>query len=94
MCQPLRHEDAKKLEFENLKRKIHTKLVDKLDLSKIGDLEGEVLRRESAGEWAEDQSAPRGVTLGEAWRPHERVRKRLLEGAEHGLVEYADEVLG
>jgi len=38
--------DAKKTEFENLKRKIHTKLVEKLDLSKIGDLEGEVLRRE------------------------------------------------
>lgn len=33
-------------EFDALKRKIHNKLVDKLDLSKIGMLEGEVLRRE------------------------------------------------
>jgi pilus assembly protein CpaF len=33
-------------EFEKLKQRIHSKLVDKLDLSHIGDLEGEVLRRE------------------------------------------------
>src|SRR5215471_20107036 len=33
-------------EFESLKRRIHTKLVDKLDLTKVGELEGEVLRRE------------------------------------------------
>lgn len=32
--------------FEDLKRKIHGKLVDKLDLSKVGDLEGDTLRRE------------------------------------------------
>ncbi len=32
--------------FEELKRRIHSKLVDKLDLSRVGDLEGEVLRRE------------------------------------------------
>jgi pilus assembly protein CpaF len=32
--------------FEDLKRRIHGKLVDKLDLSKVGDLDGEVLRRE------------------------------------------------
>ena len=37
---------SKKEEFENLKRRIHNKLVDKLDLSKVGDLEGEQLRRE------------------------------------------------
>ncbi|WDI41328.1 CpaF family protein [Bremerella sp. P1] len=37
---------SKQAEFENLKRKIHGKLVDKLDLAKIGELEGEVLRRE------------------------------------------------
>ena len=37
---------AKEVEFENLKRRIHTKLVDKLDLSRVGDLEGDVLRRE------------------------------------------------
>lgn len=37
---------SKQAEFENLKRKIHGKLVDKLDLSKIGELEGDVLRRE------------------------------------------------
>lgn len=32
--------------FEELKRRIHSKLVDKLDLSKVGDLDGDVLRRE------------------------------------------------
>jgi len=37
---------SKEVEFEKLKRRIHSKLVDKLDLSRVGDLEGEVLRRE------------------------------------------------
>lgn len=32
--------------FEEIKRRIHGKLVDKLDLSKIGDLKGEQLKRE------------------------------------------------
>jgi pilus assembly protein CpaF len=32
--------------FEELKRQIHAKLVDKLDLSRVSDLEGETLRRE------------------------------------------------
>ena len=32
--------------FESLKRLIHNKLVDKLDLSRVGDMEGERLRRE------------------------------------------------
>lgn len=32
--------------FEDLKRQIHGKLVDKLDLSKVSDLEGDTLRRE------------------------------------------------
>ncbi|MEQ8846459.1 CpaF family protein [Botrimarina sp.] len=36
----------KEAEFENLKRRIHSKLVDKLDLSRVGELEGDVLRRE------------------------------------------------
>jgi pilus assembly protein CpaF len=39
-------ETAKAEEFENLKRRIHGKLVDKLDLTKVGELEGDVLRRE------------------------------------------------
>jgi pilus assembly protein CpaF len=39
-------EQAKADEFETLKRRIHNKLVDKLDLSKVGELQGEVLRRE------------------------------------------------
>ncbi len=39
-------EATKAEEFDNLKRRIHGKLVDKLDLSKVGDLEGDVLRRE------------------------------------------------
>jgi len=33
-------------EFEELKRRIHTKLVDKLDLTRVGELAGDVLRRE------------------------------------------------
>jgi pilus assembly protein CpaF len=32
--------------FEELKRQIHSKLVDKLDLSRVSDLEGDTLRRE------------------------------------------------
>ncbi len=44
---PLRTaDDQKALEFENLKRKIHSKLVDKLDMSRVGELAGDVLRRE------------------------------------------------
>ncbi len=37
---------ARAEEFDKLKRRIHSKLVDKLDLTKVGELEGEVLRRE------------------------------------------------
>ncbi len=33
-------------EYEELKRRIHSKLVDKLDLSRVGELEGDMLRRE------------------------------------------------
>ncbi len=33
-------------DFEAIKRRIHGKLVDKLDLSRVGELEGDVLRRE------------------------------------------------
>ncbi len=36
----------KHAEFEKLKQRIHSKLVDKLDLSHVGDLQGDVLRRE------------------------------------------------
>jgi pilus assembly protein CpaF len=39
-------EESKSAEFENLKRRIHGKLVDKLDLTRVGELEGDVLRRE------------------------------------------------
>ncbi len=38
--------DAKEASFEELKQRIHSKLVDKLDLSRVGDLQGDVLRRE------------------------------------------------
>jgi pilus assembly protein CpaF len=38
--------DSKSTTFEDMKRRIHGKLIDKLDLSKIGDLQGDVLRRE------------------------------------------------
>ena len=36
----------KETEFEELKRRIHGKLVDKLDLSRVSDLAGDTLRRE------------------------------------------------
>ncbi len=39
-------EDSKATEFEALKRRIHSKLVDKLDMSRVGELAGDVLRRE------------------------------------------------
>lgn len=37
---------SKQREFEELKLRIHSKLVDKLDLNRVGELEGDVLRRE------------------------------------------------
>src|SRR5687768_5108769 len=47
IVQPIRSADAAKLaEYESLKRRIHNKLVDKLDLTKVGDLQGDVLRAE------------------------------------------------
>jgi pilus assembly protein CpaF len=44
--QPIGSNKEREAEFEKLKQRIHSKLVDKLDLSHVGDLEGEVLRRE------------------------------------------------
>jgi pilus assembly protein CpaF len=48
MAQGDRHggPDKSNKSFEDLKRIIHGKLVDKLDLSKVSDLEGDTLRRE------------------------------------------------
>ncbi|MGA2064422.1 MAG: CpaF family protein [Thermoguttaceae bacterium] len=43
---PLRSSDSKDHSLEELKQRIHSKLVDKLDLTKVGELDGEVLRRE------------------------------------------------
>jgi pilus assembly protein CpaF len=44
---PLRQSsDSKETSLEELKQRIHSKLVDKLDLTKVGELEGEILRRE------------------------------------------------
>src|SRR3990172_3837775 len=43
---PALSQKDKEAEFESLKRRIHGKLVDKLALSRIGELEGDVLRRE------------------------------------------------
>ena len=43
---PTRPSDSKETDFEDLKQRIHSKLVDKLDLSRVGELEGETLRRE------------------------------------------------
>ena len=38
--------DSKESTLEELKQRIHSKLVDKLDLTKVGELEGDMLRRE------------------------------------------------
>jgi len=38
--------DHPRASFEELKQRIHGKLVDKLDLTRVGELEGETLRRE------------------------------------------------
>lgn len=46
MTPTARTSDGRQPSFEELKQRIHSKLVDKLDLSKISQLEGEVLRRE------------------------------------------------
>ena len=43
---PRNADPSKNVEFENLKRRIHGKLVDKLDLNKVGELQGDTLRRE------------------------------------------------
>ncbi len=42
----LRPTDRKESNLEELKQRIHGKLVDKLDLSRIGELDGDTLRRE------------------------------------------------
>jgi pilus assembly protein CpaF len=46
LTMPLRSADPKESNFEELKQRIHGKLVDKLDLSRVGELEGDTLRRE------------------------------------------------
>ncbi len=43
---PTRPGEKQGTDFETLKRRIHTKLVDKLDLSRVSELEGDTLRRE------------------------------------------------
>jgi len=43
---PLRQGESSDNTFESLKQRIHGKLVDKLDLTRVGELEGDVLRRE------------------------------------------------
>lgn len=39
-------EKGRQQEFEDIKRRIHGKLVDKLDLSRVGELKGDTLKRE------------------------------------------------
>ena len=41
-----RPDSNRQSQFEEVKRRIHSKLVDKLDLSRVGDLKGDVLKRE------------------------------------------------
>ena len=44
--QPARPDAKRADQFEEIKRRIHSKLVDKLDLSRVGDMQGDTLRRE------------------------------------------------
>ena len=44
--QTARPDANRQQQFEDVKRRIHTKLVDKLDLSRVGDLKGDTLKRE------------------------------------------------
>ncbi|MEM9646663.1 MAG: ATPase, T2SS/T4P/T4SS family, partial [Planctomycetota bacterium] len=44
--QASRSESNRQEQFEEIKRRIHGKLVDKLDLSRVGDLKGDTLKRE------------------------------------------------
>jgi pilus assembly protein CpaF len=39
-------DQSKQEEFEAIKRRMHQRLVDKIDLSRVGDLKGESFRRE------------------------------------------------
>ncbi|MEL6895310.1 MAG: CpaF family protein [Planctomycetota bacterium] len=39
-------ENDRQEQFETIKRRIHSRLVDKLDMSRVGDLKGETLKRE------------------------------------------------
>ena len=43
---PSRTAENQENNYDELKQRIHSKLVDKLDLTKVGELEGDVLRRE------------------------------------------------
>ena len=43
---PAAQEAGRQQEFEDIKRRIHGKLVDKLDLSRVGDLKGDTLKKE------------------------------------------------
>ena len=44
--QTARPDGNRESQFEEVKRRIHSKLVDKLDLSRVGDLKGDTLKRE------------------------------------------------
>jgi pilus assembly protein CpaF len=46
LATPSRPTDSKENSFEELKQRIHNKLVDKLDLSRVSEMEGETFRRE------------------------------------------------
>ncbi|MCE5267675.1 MAG: CpaF family protein [Planctomycetaceae bacterium] len=46
MMTPMRSAEPKENNFEELKQRIHGKLVDKLDLSRVGELDGDTLKRE------------------------------------------------
>ncbi len=43
---PAKPDASRQQQFEVIKRRIHGKLVDKLDLSRVGDLKGDTLKRE------------------------------------------------
>ncbi|MFY7874526.1 MAG: CpaF family protein, partial [Pirellula sp.] len=43
---PRSSDQSKQEEFDAIKRRMHQRLVDKLDLSRVGDLKGDSFRRE------------------------------------------------
>jgi pilus assembly protein CpaF len=68
---------TRECEFQNLTQRIHRELVDKLDLSRMGDLQGDSLRQEvrRVAEQVCDRVCHKEKTLLNRWE-----RERIVEG--------------